>query len=72
VAAWRAAWAEAFTGDTQARMVVLPPNAVMIYRRTPEQRSAYLTDHRDEALANGIPEDLIDMLIADTEAGEHR
>jgi hypothetical protein len=64
--AWRAAWDE--LAKQPATILVAPPNAVMIRRRTPEQRRAYLTDHRDEALANGIPADLIDMLIADAEA----
>lgn len=70
-AAWQAAWTEAFGADEAGprRFIVAPPNAVMIYRRTPEQRRAYLTGHRDEALANGIPADLIDMMIADAEAG---
>jgi hypothetical protein len=47
---------------------MLPPSAVMIRRRTPEERHRYLVEHRDEALAKGIPADLIDMMI--DEAGE--
>lgn len=46
---------------------VLPPSAVEIRRRSPEERRRYLTDHRDEAIAKGIPSDLIDMFIADAE-----
>jgi len=64
--AWQAAWDE--LAERPATFLVAPPNAVMIRRRTPEQRRAYLTDNRDEALANGIPADLIDMLIADAES----
>jgi hypothetical protein len=68
--AWQAARDEALGADEAGphRFVVAPPNAVVIRRRTPEQRRAYLTDNRDEALANGIPADLIDMLIADAES----
>jgi len=65
--AWQAAWDELAAQPTT--ILISPPNAVMIRRYTPEQRRAYLTDHRDEALANGVPADLIDMLIADAEAG---
>lgn len=66
--AWQAAWDELAAQPTT--ILVAPPNAVMIYRRTPDERRRYLTDHRDEALANGIPADLIDMLIAVVEAGD--
>jgi hypothetical protein len=48
---------------------VLRPNAVMIYSRTPGQRREYLVEHRDEALAAGLPGDLIDLLIAEAGAG---
>jgi len=64
--AWQAAWDE--LAAKPSTILIEPPSAVMIRRYTPEQRRAYLTDHRDEALANGIPADLIDMLIADAEA----
>jgi len=70
VAAWYVAWAEVLGGDAQMRMTVLPPDAAAIYRRTPEQRRAYLIDHRDEALANGIPADLIDMILASSPQSE--
>lgn len=63
-----ARWKAVFDEATKGRITVMPPNAVAIRRRAPEQRRAYLVEHRDEALANGIPADLIDMMIADTEA----
>jgi hypothetical protein len=57
----------AYVRDKGKPLKVLPPNAVMIRRRTPEQRRAYLVEHRDEAIANGIPEQLIDLFIQEAE-----
>lgn len=48
----------------------LPPSAFVLRRRTPEARRAYLEEHRDEAIANGIPGDLLDLLIGEFEDGE--
>lgn len=68
VAAWQAQWAEAVSGDTQIRVMVLPPSASGLWRRrTPGERRAYLLAHRDEAIERGIPEDLIDLMIQYTE-----
>lgn len=69
VAAWQAQWAEAVSGDTQVRVMVLPPSASDLWRRrTPDERRAYLQAHRDEAIERGIPGDLIDLMIQDAEA----
>lgn len=69
VAAWQTQWAEAVSGDTTQRLVILPPNSSDLWRRrTPAERRAYLEAHRDEAIERGIPEDLIDMMIRDAEA----
>lgn len=46
---------------------ILPDGALTWRRRTPEERRTYLTEHRDEALAYGIPADLVDLMIGDTE-----
>jgi hypothetical protein len=48
---------------------VLPPTALAIWRRTPFERRRYLIEHRTEALARGIPGDLIDLLVAEAWAG---
>jgi hypothetical protein len=50
---------------------ILPDGALTWRRRTPEERRAYLTDHRDEALAYGIPADLVDLMIGDAEESGH-
>ncbi len=69
--AWQRQWDELMGSGAAGRqqLAVLPPNAVMIRRRSPEDRHRYLVEHRDEAVAGGIPADLIDMLIADAETG---
>lgn len=68
-AAWQAQWAEAVSGDTTQRLVVLPPSASDLWRRrTPDERRAYLLARRDEAVERGIPGDLIDLMIQDAEA----
>ncbi len=70
VAAWQAQWAEAVSGDTTQRLVILPPNSSDLWRRrTPAERRAHLEAHRDEAIERGIPGDLVDMMIRDAEAG---
>jgi hypothetical protein len=46
---------------------ILPDGALTWRRRTPEERRTYLTDHRDEALAYGIPAALVDLMIGDAE-----
>jgi hypothetical protein len=46
---------------------ILPDGALTWRRRTAEERRAYLTDHRAEALAYGIPGDLVDLMIGDAE-----
>ena len=46
---------------------ILPDGALTWRRRTPEERRAYLTDHREEALAYGIPANLVDLMIGDAE-----
>lgn len=48
---------------------ILPDGALTWRRRTPEERRTYLTEHRDEALAYGIPTDLVDLMIGDAEEG---
>lgn len=44
------------------------PSPFVLHRRTATERRAYLTEHRAEAIAHGIPEDLIDLMIADGDA----
>lgn len=61
-------FAAAYEAQKAQPLRIMPPNAVAIRRRTPEERRRYLVEHRDEALANGIPAELIDMMIADAEA----
>jgi hypothetical protein len=46
---------------------VLPDGALAWYRRAPEERRVYLTKHRVEAMAYGIPADLVDLMIGDAE-----
>lgn len=63
------AWAVA---DTQflipdASGMTYPYAQVELRRRTPAQRHAYLVEHRTEALAKGIPEELVDWMIQDAE-----
>ena len=48
--------------------IELGPSAVTLRRRSPEERRAYLLEHRDEAIANGIPEELVDWMIQDAES----
>lgn len=45
----------------------MPDGALTWRRRTAEERRAYLIDHRDEALAYGIPADLVDLMIGDAD-----
>lgn len=66
----KAAFAAAYERDKDKPLRILPPDAVAIRRRAPGERHRYLVEHRDEALANGIPADLIDMLIADAETAQ--
>jgi hypothetical protein len=47
---------------------ILPDGALTWRRRTPGERRVYLTEHREEALAYGIPADLVDLMIGDAEA----
>ena len=59
------AWLEV-QADSRGGLIVLPPNASDLWRRhTPEQRRDWLIGHRDEAIANGIPGDLVDLMIRD-------
>lgn len=67
LAQFEAEWARITAEPNFYQIKILPPGPVEIWRRTPEERRAYLEDHRDEALAAGIPGDLIDLLIAEAE-----
>lgn len=49
---------------------IMPDGALAWRRRTPEERRAYLAEHRDEALAYGIPAELVDLMIGDAEEGD--
>jgi len=61
-------WLEA-QADSTGGLAILPPNASDLWRRyTPEQRRAWLTGHRDDAIERGIPGDLVDLMIQDAEA----
>lgn len=64
---FRKAW-DAAPRDGAVR--IMPDGSLAWRRRTAEERRAYLTDHRDEALAYGIPAELVDLMIGDAEAGE--
>jgi len=57
----------AFAQNNGEPLKLLPPNVVEIYRRTPEDRRRYLTEHRDEAIQRGIPAELVDMMIAEVD-----
>jgi len=60
-------WLQA-QADSTGGLVILPPNASDLWRRyTPEQRRDWLTEHRADAIERGIPGDLVDLMIRDTE-----
>lgn len=61
------AWAVAATEFLKPDPSVKRPYAVTLRRRTPEQRRAYLVEHRDEAIAKGILPELVDQMIQDAE-----
>lgn len=65
---WRERFQAAMASGARAELVEMPPTAFVLRRRTPEARRAYLTEHRDEAVARGIPGDLIDIMIAEDES----
>jgi hypothetical protein len=62
------AFGEAWAAAPRDRGVRIMPDGALAWRnRTSEERRAYLTEHRDEALEYGIPANLIDLMIADAE-----
>lgn len=66
-----AEWTRVFNESARGPLKVMPPNASDLWRRyTPGQRRAYLDEHRDEAVASGIPEDLVDLMIRGSGRGD--
>lgn len=66
-----AEWTRVFNEGARGPLKVMPPNAADLWRRhTPEQRRAWLLEHRDEAIERGIPGDLVDLMIRDAGRGD--